>query len=96
MNSAFHDKGGIDRKLKKKKNQSQAMINTVLVTKVTYFRNYYRLERRDPDRTTTKTKANSGVELNFCRGFVLRKGDFCLSPTAGTGHFIFRCRFLRL
>lgn len=95
MNSAFHDKGGIGRKLKnKRKNQShQAMIKTVLVTKVTYLRNYYRLERRDPDRTTKKTKANSGAELNFCRGFVLRKGDFCISPTAGTGHFIFRVAF---
>ena len=84
MNSAFHDKGGIGRKLKnKRKNQSQAMINTVLVTKVT-LRNYYSLERRDYDRTTTKKKANSGVELNFCRGFVLRKGNFRLSPTAVT------------
>ena len=90
MNSAFHDKGGIGRKLKnKRKNQSQAMIKTVLVTKVTYLRNYYRLERRDPDRTTKKQRPI----LNFCRGFVLRKGDFCLSPTAGTGHFIFRVDF---
>ena len=56
MNSAFHDKGGIGRKLKnKRKNQSQAMINTVLVTKVT-LRNYYSLERRDPDRTTKKQR----------------------------------------
>ena len=85
MNSAFHDKGGICRKLKnKRKNQNQSMINTVLVTKVTYLRNYYRLERRDPDKTTKKTKANSGVELNVCRGFILRKGNFCLSPTAVT------------
>ena len=57
MNSAFHDKGGIGRKLKnKRKNQSQAMIKTVLVTKVTYLRNYYRLEWRDPDRTTKKQR----------------------------------------
>ena len=28
------------------------MIKTVLVTKVTYLRNYYRVEKRDPDRTT--------------------------------------------
>ena len=57
MNSAFHDKGGIGRKLKnKRKNQSQAMIKKVLVTKVTYLRNYYRLERRDPDRTTKKQR----------------------------------------
>ena len=57
MNSAFHDKGGIGRKLKnKRKNQSQAMIKTVLVTRVTYLRNYYRLERRDPDRTTKKQR----------------------------------------
>ena len=54
MNSAFHDKGGIGRKLKN--NQSQAMIKTVLETKVTYLRNYYRLERRDPDRTTKKQR----------------------------------------
>lgn len=53
MNSAYHEKGGIGRKLKnKRKNQSKAMIKTVLVTKVTYLRNYYRVERRDPDRTT--------------------------------------------
>ena len=56
MNSAYHDKGGIGRKLKnKRKNQSQAMINTVLLTKVT-LRNYYSLERRDPDRTTKKQR----------------------------------------
>lgn len=52
MNSAYHDKECIGRKLKnKRKNQSQAMIKTVLVT---YLRNYYRLERRDPDRTKRK------------------------------------------
>ena len=49
MNSAFHDKGGIGRKLKnKRKNQSQAMIKTVLVTKVTYLRNYYRIRKERP------------------------------------------------
>ena len=58
MNSAYHDKGGIGRKLKNKRKKSKSGhdYKTVLVTKVTYLRNYYRLERRDPDTTTKKQR----------------------------------------
>ena len=75
MNSAYHDKGGIGRKLKnKRKNQSQAMINTVLVTKVT-LRNYYSLERRDPDRTT-KNKGQFRSGTKFLQRFCFEEGQF--------------------
>ena len=75
MNSASHDKGGICRKLKnKRKNQSQAMINTVLVTKVTYVRNYYRLERRHPDKTTKKDKGQFRSGTKFLQRFYSEEG----------------------
>ena len=97
MNSAFHDKGGIGRKLKnKRKNQSQAMIKTVLETKVTYLRNYYRLERRDPDRTKKKNKGQFRRGTKLLQRFCFEEGRFLSFTNSRYRPLHLQSRFLRL